>query len=848
MSRLDPAVALRVPSTERRARPEAPDDDGRPRLRLVVTRGHLAVELDRSYEIGPLRVDELVVSLPDIPFPVELSGGVAAFRNRRGRLERLSVALPTARLMRWGRARLAGVLGPAPSWIAAPLEDGWLVGACDGARALAFEVMVAPLESDARLLVTGARGLGLDQPPQTLAVRALAALTKPYGKLVGGAVVLERVPLEIARAMLPLAGMRAPSADDAHWVGMAPDLAEARAVAAREQAPEAPSERAIRAVELATLVAGAEDALLAGRMDEARRGYLDALSTAPRHPEISRRLAELDLVSGDRAEAALSTLADACMPTEAGVLGAQLLAAVGDGDGAKEALRRAAEREPYGALAAICLRELSRQLDDPAAAATALDEAVARAPSLESVRWERFERRVRAGWYADAVADLEHLDAAASGASERHRIHRRAAELWWSIGAYDEAVETFERALRYLPSSVDAVSGLSRALAALGHKRRALDLASRAAALAEASGHARHGVVIELAKLLAEVADDRPMAIARVRSIPPLVAETFESRLLEARWRAEMGDLSGASDALGRLADATQAAMGVLVPEGLSPSGMAVEGDSAYAHLWSVAVGDARAPYANREEARVAIAVMLEEGAHIHEVDRGDPRSARRLVDLAIRLAPRRGSIQRAYRRLSQEAPPPRERPRRDTSPPTASSGVASTKPTVIDARTGNTFVGPAPRTEATPAPEPRGTPAPGPRGTPAPGPGGTPGWSIDRDGGSVMPESHAPPSVTMDLDASDEVLAEQLADRLRANPADHETARELAEVLERLGRDHELLALLSAGIDEGGAERRVELTKKRREVLARLVAASRAAGRHDEAELYALMLERGDE
>ncbi len=45
--------------------------------------------------------------------------------------------------------------------------------------------------------------------------------------------------------------------------------------------------------------------------------------------------------------------------------------------------------------------------------------------------------------------------------------------------------------------------------------------------------------------------------------------------------------------------------------------------------------------------------------------------------------------------------------------------------------------------------------------------------------------------------EALDEQRAQDLTDRLRANPRDHASAMELADVLERLGRDLDLLALL---------------------------------------------------
>jgi hypothetical protein len=63
-----------------------------------------------------------------------------------------------------------------------------------------------------------------------------------------------------------------------------------------------------------------------------------------------------------------------------------------------------------------------------------------------------------------------------------------------------------------------------------------------------------------------------------------------------------------------------------------------------------------------------------------------------------------------------------------------------------------------------------------------------------------------------------------------------------LSDVLTRLGRDLDLLALLSARMEEDSEAIRRELAPRRRVVLVRLAEAARAAGRHSEAELYEAM------
>ncbi len=94
---------------------------------------------------------------------------------------------------------------------------------------------------------------------------------------------------------------------------------------------------------------------------------------------------------------------------------------------------------------------------------------------------------------------------------------------------------------------------------------------------------------------------------------------------------------------------------------------------------------------------------------------------------------------------------------------------------------------------------------------------------------------------------AEDEALAERLSDRLRGNPRDRATVLALADVLDRLGRDLELFALLSARMDEGDDDERRALAPARRAVLARLADRARAAGNGSEAELYEMMLAGGE-
>ncbi|MFC1641624.1 hypothetical protein ACFL5O_02885, partial [Myxococcota bacterium] len=62
-------------------------------LRLTVSRGALGIELYKSVLLGPLEVAALSWLVPSLRFPVDLSGGVPAFRHRRGDLEHLALRI-----------------------------------------------------------------------------------------------------------------------------------------------------------------------------------------------------------------------------------------------------------------------------------------------------------------------------------------------------------------------------------------------------------------------------------------------------------------------------------------------------------------------------------------------------------------------------------------------------------------------------------------------------------------------------------------------------------------------------------------------------------------------------------
>ena len=251
VARLETANAVRAPATLRarttgRGNQKGDGEGGRPRFRLVVTRGKLGVELEEPFALGALTVTEFAFSLPEARFPVDLSAGVGGFRHRRGELERVAIEVHSGSDS-WTR-QLRGLFGDErPEVLLAPTSDGWLVGVRAGARALAFEVLVVAAEDDLRLVPIEARGFGLSGTPPAMALAILGAATAPYGKRIGGIVVIERAARALGQELLPIAGMRAPGAAGVRWQAPVP-MVGALWLQATLEVPTAPSERALRAV------------------------------------------------------------------------------------------------------------------------------------------------------------------------------------------------------------------------------------------------------------------------------------------------------------------------------------------------------------------------------------------------------------------------------------------------------------------------------------------------------------------------------------------------------------------------------------------------------------------------
>jgi tetratricopeptide (TPR) repeat protein len=720
--------------------------------------------------VGCLDVTELATTLPGIRFPVDVSGGVPRFRHRRGELLRVAVELETRRLEAWAAPLLAGTVGTgSPETWVGPRRDGATVCVTGGDGAsgvLAFEVSLLAEDTDLVVVVWGARGTGLPRTATGLAIACVDALVGSVSTRAGAAFVVHGAAAQLARALLPDAGARVPSAAEVRWSVIGADSTGWLLQATRQAVAAAPSDDALRAREAAALLRDADDALFLDRTEDARALAVAALERAPRHPEVVRRIVEIDARAGGRAEAALATLADLRASAEPGTLAplgtlpGELLAEIGDAEAAIASLERAAEAEPSPALGARALELAAGLSRDAEEALRWLDRAAARAPRSASVRWARVVRRLELGRTEDALADVEHLEALARGADARYAVWLRAGAAWRAAGIRSGAAPLYERALHYAPDDPASLAGLGASLVAEGRVERGAAVLTHAVEEAERRGEPAWEGVVALASVQAEKLDDAPAAIARVAAIPPTAEVAVVARGLEGRWRARLGDVAGAALAFARMRE--------------------LGGDL-------VRATDPRAPRIDE------IVGLLVEAAELERSRRHDPLAAQRHLSLALRLRPHDARVREAYRDAGEE------------------------RAGAVEAEDEHAAFAPVEAASAT-----HHVTAP----TEPPAPPGAPDLAFE-----------TPPDE--EDEATRAARVEELTRHLHADPRNDAVADELADLLLVLGRGHELLALLSARLEDAAPERRPAVRARARAALEHLVREADEAGRTDDAALF---------
>ncbi|MGH7283190.1 MAG: hypothetical protein ACRELY_16815, partial [Polyangiaceae bacterium] len=720
----------------------APKESASVELRLAIGPAGIGLELGKEARIGPLRVTSLGVRLPSAKFPIDVSGGVSRFRHKRGELGELVVEVDVERLRKWAARELRGVVSPGTcaAWISVARHGGTLAVSDEEGRAvLAFDFAVESRDGAITIFPMRARGASLPAPPTALAIASLEALLGDISKRDGAAFVLPTAIESLSRAVLPEAGARAPSCEGVKWTSLAAARDAWILHASAVGAPFEPHPFAARAHETASLVREADESLHARAFDEARHAFLTLLERAPRHPEIVARIAEIDVHVGSRAEAALGLLAEAERDPELASplrwLRAALLAETGDVTGAIAAYASASEREEAPMLAARGFEIAADLTHDPIEALAWLDRAVTRAPTVRRLLLRRLEARLAAGRIPEALADAERLEAQARGSKERYRAWMDVARAHKTAGFSAHAATFFERALRFVPDDIDALSGLGHALVNEGRVSRGVALLARSLDLADARLRkgaplpaSYYGTVVAIARAFAEALDDRPAAVARVRTVPNDAPEAPMSRALEGRWRAELGDRAGASLAFARLRELAEEA-----PDG-SPE----------------------------------FAPLLIEAATFEDSVRGDFLAAHRMLATGRRVAPQHVEVDVFYKQITAKIPANR---------------AARAEPANARAE-------------------------------------------VDL--------------VTL------EARADELARKLQADATNDAVADELATCLEKLGRDMDLFALVSARLEDAVTPaERAKWLPRQRDVLRNLEASARAAGDERQALFYADALAR---
>ncbi|MET0794718.1 MAG: hypothetical protein ABW061_24580, partial [Polyangiaceae bacterium] len=171
-------------------------------LRLTVTRGVLGIELYEPIEFGPLDVTRLALTLPNLKFPLDLSGGVPHFRHRRGELEHATLKSGLTRLARFFEQRAGDVLGTLVRPVALFARgQGVGVGMVGEGRALAFDLLWVPEERHVRFVVSDARGVGLAGAALGFALRALDGVFAGIGERRGRVITILDAGAVLGRAL-----------------------------------------------------------------------------------------------------------------------------------------------------------------------------------------------------------------------------------------------------------------------------------------------------------------------------------------------------------------------------------------------------------------------------------------------------------------------------------------------------------------------------------------------------------------------------------------------------------------------------------------------------------------------
>lgn len=777
--RADHEVELHAREKSREARDPSSRALGVP-LNLSISRDGVGIALTEPLRVGPIEITRLETVLPNVRFPLDVSGGVAPFLSKRGKLSSLALETDARLLETWLPSVLAGILTPEAPRVSVELRAGIVSivvathsslsrSAAEDARmtararaVIAWDVVPVTDNAGLTLYVSRARGVHLPEPAILLATRMMATALGSNAKREGARFLIESVCDRVAMHLFPIAGARVP---DGRGMIVRTLRVTSTAIlldAERARAPESALDEtaSVLAHESWLLAREGDDALIGGRVDDARAAYLRSLERAPLHAELVTRIANVDRLAGGRDEAALAilgaTLGTALERAETlrnminagGPTTAQTGSASAE---ARAAFLAAAENEPTPLLSGAAYAEAARLCDRAEDALTWLDMAVARAPADVALRVARLEKSLTSGRLESARADVEHLVVASPPGAARYRTLMDIGDAYRTAGFPNEAATHYERALVQAPEAPLARAHLGETFIAMGRYARGAALLASVLEREESLGENDRAVaMLTLARALGDGLNQRSVALARLRGIRTDAVVASDAFELEANYRTTLGDLAGASMAYTRMREAIAA----------TPPSDAV--------------------------AKLCRAAAFETKTIGHRA------TAERHLALALRLAPDDDTARALYRELA----------------PAMASAVAPIPPDAVVA-------GPPPAPEpsiAASAPEPVAAAA-----------------------------TSAAAEVLDDTDA--EIRVEELTQKLHANPKDEKTVDELLRLLAQLKKFHERFALISAQLEDPPAHRVGDWTAAKNDTLHALAEQSRAEGRNEEAELFESMM-----
>ncbi len=576
-------------------------------LRLSVAQGELGIELSRPIDLGALVLEELDIALTGLKYPVDLSKGVKQFLSRRGVLRHTVVKVDLLRLAEtwakalhefWGETaivRLRVIFDQsqeAPHTVGKEMPDAVSAVGNDSGRPVAVAVSVhsehavlafdlvltsgteprfvvdVPRATGSLKLVQGSTALQLALKVLELGLECASGGLAEF-KRRGRTIEVGGLAQAMSLAVLPHLGCRLPRIERHVVHRIESTMGCLRLTLGSTREPFPAGRRALRVAGLADFTQRADDLLAGSDTPGARAAFLESLDLAVGEPQILQELAEIDLCDGGRAESALSflqesvlgaalseraSMGDSASDARFELLVGRALLGTGRKDAAKESLARALSLEPNGVFAAFSACQLLSLEPDAAERGRLLDQAVSRAPFLESVRWLRFQHVLKRKQWRIAVADAEQIEAAQSTTSERCAACLRLGVAFLEHEQVDFAGKWLKRALRLCPDQPEVQADLARYFVTMGEPLRAAELMQSAlrlweAALEEASEESdtdrlapglelmrekKMGVHFQLALLLKELGSESAQILGHLRRVDSRSNCGAAARIVEA--------------------------------------------------------------------------------------------------------------------------------------------------------------------------------------------------------------------------------------------------------------------------------------------------------------------------